>query len=108
MCIDALNFEVAIDGGYRRVDGYERFDGRPAPSDAVYYSYAVSFSGTVTAGDTLTGKTSGATGRVIVVTATTIYYTKQTGTFTASENLSVTGGTTGVSKGAVQTQANLS
>lgn len=33
---DALNFECAPFGGYRRVDGYERFDGQASPSDATY------------------------------------------------------------------------
>jgi hypothetical protein len=33
---DALNFEVAPFGGYSRIDGYERVDGRPSPSAAAY------------------------------------------------------------------------
>jgi hypothetical protein len=33
---DALNFEVAQFGGYSRVEGYERIDGRASPSAAVY------------------------------------------------------------------------
>ncbi len=33
---DCLNFEVAPFGGYRRTDGYERFDGQPSPSSATY------------------------------------------------------------------------
>ncbi len=35
---DALNFEVSQvkGGGYRRIDGYERFDGEPAPSAATF------------------------------------------------------------------------
>ncbi len=28
---DMRNFEVSVTGNYRRVDGYERFDGQPAP-----------------------------------------------------------------------------
>ncbi len=28
----ALNYEGNVDGGYRRIDGYERFDGQTAPS----------------------------------------------------------------------------
>jgi hypothetical protein len=32
--IGALNFEAKVNGGYRRIDGYERFDGRRRPSDA--------------------------------------------------------------------------
>jgi hypothetical protein len=33
---DVLNFEVAPFGGYSRVDGYERIDGRPSPSNATW------------------------------------------------------------------------
>ena len=32
----ALNFECSINGGYTRIAGYERFDGRARPSDATY------------------------------------------------------------------------
>jgi hypothetical protein len=32
----AANFECSITGGYTRIEGYERFDGRPSPSAAVY------------------------------------------------------------------------
>ena len=31
---DSLNYEIANEGGYRDVTGYERFDGRTAPSAA--------------------------------------------------------------------------
>ncbi len=31
---DAINFECAPFGGYTRIEGYERFDGRTAPSEA--------------------------------------------------------------------------
>lgn len=31
---DCLNFACLANGGYYRIDGYERFDGRPSPSDA--------------------------------------------------------------------------
>ena len=41
---DGLNFEVSQYGGYRRVAGYERFDGRPSPSAASYYRLPVTFS----------------------------------------------------------------
>ncbi len=33
---DCLNFEVAPFGGYSRIEGYERVDGRPSPSAATY------------------------------------------------------------------------
>lgn len=33
---DAINFECAQQGGYRRIDGYERYDGRFSPSNASF------------------------------------------------------------------------
>lgn len=89
MCRDALNFEVDVDGGYRRVAGYERFDGRPAPSDATYGLIYVTFADTVSVGDTIEGATSLTTAKVIAVTAEYIAYTKATGTFQALEDIEV-------------------
>lgn len=62
---NATNFEVSVTGGYTRVAGYERFDGRPNPSDAVYAVTTVDITGSISVGDTITGATSGATGVVI-------------------------------------------
>jgi hypothetical protein len=60
--IAALNYE-ANERGYRRVDGHERFDGRPKPSEAQYWILAFD-AGTVEIeeGDEVEGGTSGATG----------------------------------------------
>ena len=38
--IASLNYESTSFGGYRRVGGFERFDGQPKPSDAVFGDYA--------------------------------------------------------------------
>ena len=52
MMIAGRNFEPWIDGGYRRVLGYERFDGQPAPSDATYTSITLDAAlGTAVEGD---------------------------------------------------------
>ncbi|PPC86318.1 MAG: hypothetical protein CTY37_06150, partial [Methylotenera sp.] len=91
VCRDALNFEADIDGGYKRVAGYERHDGRPAPSDAVYYSIACTITGSVSAGNTITGLVSGATGYVIAVGADYIAFTKLIGSFDSVEALQVSG-----------------
>jgi hypothetical protein len=100
MCRNSLNFEVDIDGGYRRVYGYERFDGRSAPSDATYAILECTFSSTVTAGQTITGLTSAATGVVIAVTSTYIAFTKATGTFQSGESIQVGGVTKATSTAA--------
>jgi len=34
--ISCLNYEIGAFGGYRRIDGYERFDGRPSPHKATF------------------------------------------------------------------------
>lgn len=65
------NYEPADTSGYRRIDGYERYDGHPRPSDAVFY--AIPFeSGAVepTVGATVYGALSGARGVVLGSTVT--------------------------------------
>lgn len=52
--------------GYARVDGFERFDGQPKPSEATYYR--LNFDAGTTAiskDDEITGATSGATGTAV-------------------------------------------
>lgn len=96
----AWNFECDIAGGYRRVKGYERFDGRTSPSDGTYSIIACTFSAAVAAGDTVTGATSAATGVAIAVTASAVILTKVTGTFQSGENLQVSAVTKAVSTSA--------
>lgn len=92
---DALNWESSITGGYTRIIGYERYDGHlAAPSLATYQALTCVMVATVTAGQTITGATSGATGTVLSVTVITggfsvIAYTQATGTFVAAENITV-------------------
>lgn len=79
----AVNYEPAIGGGYRRIGGIERFDGRPRPSDAAYI--VLDCASDVTAvllGDTLTGDTSAATGVVVYLSGPRIGLTKLAGVFT--------------------------
>lgn len=87
---DAVNWEVSITGGYTRIAGYERFDGRPNPSDAQYVILTINITGAIAVGDTITGATSGATGVVIVVDGSTVIYTKASGAFQVGENVEVT------------------
>jgi len=64
------NYE-ATDTGYRRIDGFERFDGRPSPSEASYW--VLNFTAGTSAfvvGEVVTGDTSADTGEVLVVTVT--------------------------------------
>lgn len=47
------NYEPDINGGYRRVGGYERFDGRSRPSDASYTPVACTLTTTPATGASL-------------------------------------------------------
>lgn len=89
---DGINFECAVNGGYSRIGGYERVDGRAKPSDAIYTIIQVtSFTNVPAVGDTLTGNTSGATGQVIAVVTSPTYIvlTLVSGTFTNTEVVKV-------------------
>ncbi len=91
----AQNFDVTVNGGYRRPQGYERHDGRPRPSDAAYATLGVVITGAFAVGNTITGVTSAATAVVAQVVAadppTSAYLviTKISGTFTNGETLNV-------------------
>lgn len=87
----AANFEASITGGYTRIAGYERFDGQPSPSAAVYNLFDCTLTGAVAVGDTITGMSSGATGVVIYVDGGTVVITRETSTFVASEGISISG-----------------
>jgi hypothetical protein len=92
----AQNFECSIFGGYRRIAGYERIDGRASPSDAQYSILPVTLVTGGAVGNTLTGATSGATGVIIAITTTSFVLTRTVGVFQA-ENLNVGAGTIAVS-----------
>lgn len=63
------NYEVYPEGGYRRVDGFERFDGRLKPSESIYYILEFD-NGQVEGleGEPVRGATSGATATLIADT----------------------------------------
>lgn len=83
--LSASNYEPDIFGGYARMKGIERFDGRQSPTDAPYYVMDANITGTLVVGDTVTGNTSAATGKVIYIDLTTtpdtVVVTRVTGTF---------------------------
>jgi hypothetical protein len=65
------NYETDREGNYRRVDGYERYDGNPSPSDGSYW--ILSFDAGTDAPDLedkVLGETSSATGIVIAINLT--------------------------------------
>jgi hypothetical protein len=81
--IDALNFEEDVFGGYTSVAGYERYDGTQAPSASPYAILTYSAIGTAAVGNTITGATSGATARVLLITASYMVIYPLTGSFVA-------------------------
>ena len=62
-----VNFEPWFNGGYRRIPGFERFDGRPKPSEQTFTGFCVTSSEDIVVGSTITGATSGATGVVVAI-----------------------------------------
>jgi hypothetical protein len=88
---DACNYEPLTVGGYRRINGYERYDGRPSPSSADYWAISATITGTVSVAATLTGGTSGATGRVLGVFSGVIVLGRVVGTFANGEALKIGG-----------------
>lgn len=88
---DAVNYEVSITGGYSRIAGYERFDGRPNPSDATYTILTVNSASALNVGDLIENVTSTVSGVIIVITGNTVVYTKQVGGFTQGDNIYVGG-----------------
>ena len=96
------NFECDLGGRYRRIDGYERFDGHPSPSDASYWWLKFDQGEVeISEGDTVTGVISGATGEALIDGVVDsgsyagsdadgyIVLTGVTGTFEDNENLQV-------------------
>ena len=91
-CISAQNFEPNINGGYRRMYGYERYSGLIQPHTATYSNVACTLTGSVYQSNTIVGATSGATGYVLQVNGTTeLIITAITGTFSSGETINVSG-----------------
>jgi hypothetical protein len=88
-CFDCQNYEPEISGGYRRIDGYERYDGRPSPSAASYWIMVANITGSIAVGNTVTGATSAATGKVLGIFGSTLVLGRVTGTFALNESLLV-------------------
>ena len=111
IAIGGVNHEPTTQG-LRRIDGYERLDGRPSPSDA---SYSVlnfdAGTATIAEGATVTGATSGATGKTMIAMVVSsgafgtsnaagyLVLTTLSGTFQDNENLQVGGVTKCVANG---------
>lgn len=109
--IAGMNYEPLAEG-YSRVQGYERFDGRTAPSAARFWTLDFDQGGQAfEIGDVVTGLTSGATGTVILdpvdlagswgsgTAAGTLVMTNVTGAFQNNEVLRVSGSPCAIADG---------
>ena len=94
-CFDAQNYEPEISGGYRRINGYERFDGHTSPTAATYSLINITLTGTIAVGDTVTGATSrrNRKGFGVVQLQQDLILGRVTGTFVSGENLQVAAAT---------------
>lgn len=88
------NFEPHFNGGYRRIDGFERFDGQPKPSEQTFIGFEVSAVEDLILGTVVTGAPSGAMGTIIGIYEDDgtrgndmIGVTKVTGTFAVGDTL---------------------
>ena len=96
-CFDAQNYELEIAGGYRRIDGFERYDGRASPTSASYWVISMTLSTTIANSATVTGLASGATGRALGIYGSVLVMGRVVGTFAIGEALQVAGVTVATS-----------
>ena len=87
--IEGTNFEQIFGkNGYRRVDGYERFDGKVLPSEMGYYILDTKDEiGTINVGDIVTGASASA--EVLIKEPGRLIIYSLAGNWTADENIQV-------------------
>jgi hypothetical protein len=113
--LSANNYEPDDEGGYKRILGYERFDGLPSPSEASYwFIYFDQGTGTEpVAGNIVTGLTSGDTAEVLFVVTNSgtwgvdaagwLVVVNATGLYSDNETLQVSAATIAIADGALLT-----
>lgn len=95
--LGAENYEAKVGGGYARLGGIERFDGRTSPSSVDITIMAVDgLSGTFAAADVVDGMPSGATGIVAWADGSLLALVSVTGAFVSGDTLTVGGSYRGV------------
>lgn len=97
---DSQNYEPQISGGYRRIDGFERFDGRASPSAANYYTLTYTLTGTISVGDTIASGLN--TAYVLAVATGILIIDSLVGVFSAGNTLTVSGVPQGTATAAQQ------
>ncbi len=89
----SVNYECPTEGGYRRIVGYERYDGHISPSSVTFRVVpVVAFIAAVNVGEVVAGSTSGTSATVIAVGANYVAVTAISGPgFQVGEILTVAG-----------------
>lgn len=89
-----VNYECGLNGGYTRIRGYERYDGRTSPSSVTYrlLPIPVFLAPPPTVGQTLHGVTSDSTGQIIVVEADYLVVTLVLGSGFQQDEMTDVGG----------------
>lgn len=77
----SVNWECDITGGYTRIAGYERYDGRARPSDATYAVISVASATGFAVGQAVTS--GGASGKIIAISGLDLIVTRLVGEFVA-------------------------
>jgi hypothetical protein len=87
-CRFSQNYEQEFGGGYRRVGGFERYDGHPSPHLAAYVALEAEagFTG-LAVGDAVEGSVSTAEGVVAYLTDTLVVLTKIVGVWLEDEDV---------------------
>lgn len=88
MAMECVNFEPGINGGFRRIAGYERYDGRARPSDATFYAMRVVNPNVFTVGSDITNGTG--SGHVIAIIDNRIFLTNVVGVFNQGDTINGT------------------
>ena len=79
--LDGINYEPDINGGYRRIPGYERFDGQPSPSDRANTVLQLDDTDSLAVGHVLTGQSSQSTGTIVLIDQRLVCLCSVTGNF---------------------------
>jgi hypothetical protein len=83
-CSDALNYEIGVTGGYARIGGIERYDGRPSPSAAQYVAIEMTDVSGLVPGMTV-DNSSASVAIVAAVEGLVVVLTQMTGAFNQGE-----------------------
>lgn len=91
------NYEPKVGGGYARLGGIERFDGRPSPSAVEIFVLGVDgLTGNFAVSDVVTGAPSAATGIVVWADDDLVALANVSGSFVTGDALTVGGAYRGV------------